>query len=130
MTPFQRDYTVSPTMFQSTHRHGPTYAHARLPAGEDNEAAYDEPFPYHPYIPEHVVIDIGDAIAAGAVSARSCYDEICRDMAAIVQIFLWACVVHCQTFTQFILWCLVSISAYKALSSVGNTRQHVIRSEE
>ena len=74
-------------------------------------------------MPDHVVIDIGEAIAIGASSAGNCYEEIRRDMAVIVQIFLWACVVHCETLVQLVLWSMLSIAAYKTLGKVTEPRR-------
>ena len=123
MSPFQRGHiamtstdVVCPVQVPLRRRQTP------IPSF-DVETAYDDPFPYYPYMPDHVVIDIGEAVAIGAASAGNCYEEIRRDMAAIVQIFLWACVVHCETLVQFVLWSMLSIAAYKTLGTVAEPRR-------
>jgi len=126
MTPFQRDYLRMQS--NDIRRRGlATNQDSSQQYAVDEEAPYDEPFPYYPYMPDHVTIDIGEAMAVGATSVGNCYNEICRDIAVIVQIFLWACVVHCETLVQFVVWCLVSIASYKALGQIGAVDRRPIR---
>ena len=87
---------------------------------EDEEAAYDEPFPYYPYAPDHVTIEIGEAFASGAASVGSCYRELCRDIVVMVQIFLWASVVNCETFVQLVAWCFMSLVVGQVLGAMTN----------
>ncbi len=70
MPPLQREYM---------RRRNSELHHRVFQTREDEEAHYEGPFPYYPYMPDHVTIEIGEAIAAGAASAGSCYKEICKD---------------------------------------------------